>query len=394
MATILSLNTFYRLGTIGNSLKFIIKSKDKHSLARTGRIQTDHSVIETPVFMPVGTHGIVKSISPNELYDLNTQIMLSNTYHLYLRPGTDIIEENGGLHQFLNWSNSILTDSGGYQVFSLNKMNKITDNGVHFKSHLDGSMHLFTPEISMEVQQKLGSDIIMAFDYCPPADCTKTELKRASKLTHDWTKKAYDYLDTHKPLYNHGQVLFPIIQGGVDKDERTKCLEQMLPFANCGIAIGGLSVGEKKEPMFDTVHLLGEAIPKNHPRYLMGVGKPTDIVKSVLRGIDMFDCVLPTRNARNGQLFTSEGIINIINSKYKHDISPIDENSNIAFAKEYSKSYLRYLFQINEILGIRIATLINIAYYFDLMNQIKFEINNHTFVKWSEDYLKKYENSE
>ena len=371
-------------------MKFTIQSKDKNSLARTGTLQTDHSTIDTPVFMPVGTHGVVKSLSPDELYDLDTNIMLSNTYHLYLRPGTDIIQENGGLHQFLNWSNSILTDSGGYQVFSLNKMNKITDDGVHFKSHLDGSMHFFTPEVSMEVQQKLGSDIIMAFDYCPPGDCSKKELERASDLTHQWTKRAYDYLKTHDNLYDHQQTLFPIIQGGVDKNERLKCIDQMLPFVDGGIAIGGLSVGEKKEPMFDTVQLLGESIPEKYACYLMGVGKPTDIVKSVLRGVDMFDCVLPSRNARNGQIFTSNGAINILNNQYKHDTSAIDENSRIEFAKEYSKSYLRYLFQINEILGIRIATLINIAYYSDLMKQIRFEINNDTFVKWSKNYLEQH----
>ena len=374
-------------------MNFTITSSDPNSSARTGTLKTYHSQIDTPVFMPIGTSGAVKTLLPKELYDVKTTIILGNTYHLFLRPGHDLIQRCGGLHKFMNWGKSILTDSGGFQVYSLAKLNKISDEGVTFQSHFDGSSHFLTPEISMEIQRSLGSDIIMAFDYCPPANCTKRELKRASELTHDWTKRAYDYLDTHKPLYNHTQILFPIIQGGIDKDERLKCLEQMLPFANSGIAIGGLSVGEKKEPMFNTVHLLGEAIPENHPRYLMGVGKPTDIVKSVLRGIDMFDCVLPTRNARNGQLFTSEGIINIINNKYKHDISPIDENSNITFAKEYSKSYLRYLFQINEILGMRIATLINIAYYFDLMNQIKFEINNHTFVKWSEDYLEKYENS-
>ena len=376
---------------IGNLLKFSIQSEDKHSLARVGKIETDHSVIETPVFMPVGTHGVIKSLSPNELYDMNTQIMLSNTYHLYLRPGTDIIEKNGGLHQFMKWSNSILTDSGGYQVFSLSNMNKITDNGVDFRSHLDGSMHFFTPETSMEVQRKLGSDIIMAFDYCPSADCSKKELKRASRLTKDWTKRAYEYMNDQSPLYGHSQTLFPIIQGGIDKEERLKCLDQMLPFATCGMAIGGLSVGEKKDPMFDIVNVLGTHMPKEQPRYLMGVGKPTDLVKSILSGIDMFDCVLPTRNARNGQIFTHEGSVNILNSQYKDDTSPIDKKSSIVFAQEHSKSYLRHLFKINEMFGIRIATLMNIAYYFDLITEIKFEINNNSFVKWSEDYLKRYD---
>ena len=372
-------------------MKFTVQSEDKHSLARVGKIETDHSTIETPVFMPVGTHGVVKSISPNELYDINTQIMLSNTYHLYLRPGTDIIEKNGGLHKFMNWSNSILTDSGGYQVFSLSKMNEITDNGVNFKSHLDGSMHFFTPETSMEVQRKLGSDIIMAFDYCPPADCSKKELKRASRLTEDWTRRAYEYLNNQSPLYGHRQTLFPIIQGGVDKEERLKCLNQMLPFATCGLAIGGLSVGEKKDPMFDVVKLLGTHMPQDQPRYLMGVGKPTDLVKSILSGVDMFDCVLPTRNARNGQIFTHEGPINILNSKYKDDTSPVDKNSSILFAQEHSRSYLRHLFKVNEMFGIRIATLMNIAYYFDLISEIKSEINNNSFVKWSEDYLQRHD---
>jgi len=372
-------------------LKFTVQSEDKHSLARVGKIETDHSRIETPVFMPVGTHGVVKSISPNELYDINTQIMLSNTYHLYLRPGTDIIEKNGGLHQFMNWSNSILTDSGGYQVFSLSDMNEITDNGVNFKSHLDGSIHFFTPETSMEVQRKLGSDIIMAFDYCPAADCSEKELKRASRLTEDWTKRAYEYLNDQSPLYGHSQTLFPIIQGGINKEERLKCLDQMLPFATCGLAIGGLSVGEKKDPMFDVVKLLGTHMPQDQPRYLMGVGKPTDLVKSILSGVDMFDCVLPTRNARNGQIFTHDGPINILNSKYKDDTSPIDKKSSIVFAQEHSKSYLRHLFKVNEMFGIRIATLMNIAYYFDLITEIKSEINNNSFVKWSEDYLKRYD---
>ena len=370
-------------------MKFTVLSEDDYSLARTGRIETDHSIIETPVFMPVGTHGVVKSLSPNELNELNVEIMLSNTYHLYLRPGTEIIHENDGLHKFLNWNKSILTDSGGYQVFSLSNMNKITEKGVNFRSHLDGSEHFFTPEKSMEVQRQLGSDIIMAFDYCPPADCSNKELKRASRLTEDWTRKAFQYIENNPNIYGHSQTLFPIIQGGIDKSERIKCLEQMLPFAKCGIAIGGLSVGEKKEPMLDIVELLGKKMPSEQPRYLMGVGKPTDLVKAILRGIDMFDCVLPARNARNGQIFTNDGVINIMNSKYKHDLTPIDSNSSIEFAKQFSKSYLRHLFKVNEMFGLRIATLTNIAYYFDLINEIKNEINNNTFVKWSEKYLKK-----
>ena len=372
-------------------MKFSVLSEDNHSLARTGLIVTEHSKIETPVFMPVGTHGVVKTLSPDDLNNLNVNIMLSNTYHLYLRPGTEIIHKNNGLHKFLNWNKSILTDSGGYQVFSLSNMNEITDDGVNFRSHLDGSEHLFTPEKSMEVQRKLGSDIIMAFDYCPPADCSSRELKRASFLTEKWTRLAYEYLSDKEGIYGHEQTLFPIIQGGINPDERIKCLEQMLPFAECGIAIGGLSVGEKKEPMLDIVELLGSKMPKDQPRYLMGVGKPTDLVKAILRGVDMFDCVLPARNARNGQIFTHEGVINIMNSNYTNDTSPIDKYSSIEFAQIFSKSYLRHLFKVNEMFGLRIATLTNIAYYLDLMHEIKNEINNNTFVKWSDKYLKKYD---
>ena len=373
-------------------MKFSVLRDDKDSLARTGLIETDHSKIETPVFMPVGTHGVVKTLSPHDLNDLNVNIMLSNTYHLYLRPGTEIIHKNNGLHKFLKWNKSILTDSGGYQVFSLSNMNKITNDGVNFRSHLDGSEHFFTPEKSMEVQRQLGSDIIMAFDYCPPADCSSQELKRASHLTEKWTRKAYEYLSDKNSIYEHNQTLFPIIQGGIDHEERLKCLKQMIPFSKCGIAIGGLSVGEKKEPMLDIVELLGKEMPKDQPRYLMGVGKPTDLVKAILRGVDMFDCVLPARNARNGQIFTHDGVINIMNSNYAHDTSPIDKNSSIKYAKTFSKSYLRHLFKVNEMFGLRIATLTNIAYYMDLINEIKNEINNNTFVKWSNKYLKKHGN--
>ena len=372
-------------------MKFSVLSQDKNSQARTGLIETDHSKIETPVFMPVGTHGVVKSLSPEDLNSLNVQIMLSNTYHLYLRPGTEIVNKNNGLHEFINWNKSILTDSGGYQVFSLSNMNEITSKGVKFKSHLDGSEHFLTPTKSMEIQRYLGADIIMAFDYCPPGDCSKSELLRASDLTNIWTKEAFEYLQKNQSIYGHNQTMFPIIQGGTSIEERKKCLEQMIPFATCGIAIGGLSVGEKKDPMLEVVEFLGKEMPKDQPRYLMGVGKPTDLVKSILRGVDMFDCVLPARNARNGQIFTHDGVINILNSQFSNDTSPIDSKSSIKFAKDFSKSYLRHLFKVNEMFGIRIATLTNIAYYFDLISEIKNEINNNSFVKWSSNYLNKFD---
>ena len=375
-------------------LKFSIQHQDPQSLARICKIQTDHSIIETPVFMPVGTHGNVKTLSPNDLYDLNTNIMLSNTYHLYLRPGTDTIKKAGGLHKFINWNKSILTDSGGYQVFSLSNLNKIEKAGVTFQSHIDGSKHFFSPIASMEVQRILGSDIIMAFDYCPPANCSLKELRLASSYTEQWTKEAFSYLKSSNSLYEHQQIMFPIIQGGINLEERSKCLDQMLPYAECGLAIGGLSVGEKKEPMLDIVEFLGNEMPKNQPRYLMGVGKPTDLVKAILRGIDMFDCVLPARNARNGQIFTHDETINIHNSKYKNDHQPIDMKSNISFAKNFSKAYLRHLFKVNEMFGYRIATLINISYYFDLIEEIKSQIKENTFLNWSKEYLNKFESND
>ena len=368
-------------------MKFSINSSDNKSSARAGTIDTDHGSIDTPVFMPVGTVGAVKTFSPHELEGLGSEIILGNTYHLYLRPGTDIIHAAGGLHKFSNWSRPMLTDSGGFQVFSLARLNKINDNGVEFQSHLDGSYHALTPEISMEIQRALGADIIMAFDQCPPGSADQKEITEAVNRTTGWLKRCKKYLKAHPSLYNHSQTLFPIVQGGVDHELRKISTEALADYADCGIAIGGLAVGEEKSAMFDTIEYCDTILPKDKPRYLMGVGKPTDIVKAVHRGIDMFDCVMPTRNGRNGQIFTSSGTININNEKYKNDYSLIDGNSKHAFGRMFTKAYLRHLFNVKEILGLRIASTLNLSYYISLMKIIQEKITSRDFDKWSSSWL-------
>ena len=370
-------------------MRFSIKSADLRCNARSGLLQTDHGTIETPVFMPVGTVGAVKTFSPNELESFNSQIILGNTYHLYLRPGINIINKAGGLHSFMSWRKPILTDSGGFQVFSLARLNKISEDGVEFQSHIDGSRHMFTPELSMEIQRKLGSDIIMAFDQCPPGDADYDTIKIAVQRTTMWMKRCYEWCSTHSELYNFKQILYPIIQGGVNTSLRKQSFEELIPFSTCGMAIGGLAVGEEKEAMFDTVEYCCEIMPKEQPRYLMGVGKPTDLINAVSRGVDMFDCVMPTRNGRNGHIFTSEGVINIKNGKYKNDFSPLDSNSSHDWGKLFSKSYVRHLFSINEILGIRIASTLNLAYYQDLMKIIRKNIHQGLFYDWSKSILKR-----
>ena len=292
-------------------MKFSIISFDNTSSARIGLIRTDHSSIETPVFMPIGTSGVIKTLLPSELYEINTNIVLSNTYHLFLRPGHKLISQAGGLHQFMNWNKSILTDSGGFQVYSLAKLNNISDEGVKFQSHVDGSPQFISPEISMEIQQSLGSDIIMAFDVCPAGGEDKKIIDNAVEQTNKWIKRCKGYLDNNQSIYNWNQCLFPIVQGGIYPDLRKKSVDQIISYSTCGVAIGGLAVGEEKNAMFDIISMMDEILPKEQPRYLMGVGRPTDLVRAISMGIDMFDCVLPTRNGRNGQLFTSEGVINI-----------------------------------------------------------------------------------
>jgi len=368
-------------------LKFTIKNNPENSRARTGIIETDHGDISTPVFMPVGTVGAVKTMGPEELKSIDFKIILGNTYHLYLRPGTAIINQAGGLHKFVSWDRPILTDSGGFQVFSLAKLNKISDDGVEFQSHLDGSRHMFTPERSMSIQRELGSDIIMAFDDCPPGDADYATIKRSVERTTSWMKSCTNWLRDNPEIYDHEQVVFPIIQGGVDQGLRQMSIEQLVDQSSCGMAIGGLAVGEEKNAMFDTIEFCDTLIPENQPRYLMGVGRPSDLIEAVKRGVDMFDCVMPTRNGRNGHVFTSNGVINIRNEKYKNDHSSMDNNSSHPWGNSFSRSYVRHLFNINEVLGLRIASTLNLAYYNDLMKEIRENIDNDNFENWSKKTL-------
>ena len=370
-------------------MKFSILANDSITSARYGEISTDHSTFKTPVFMPIGTSAAVKTLDPKFLRDLDFGIILSNTYHLYIRPGHELINAAGGLHKFMNWSHSILTDSGGYQVFSLAKLNKISDDGVTFQSHLDGSTHFFSPELSMDIQRFLGTDIIMAFDDCPPANVDKSLVSIAVNRTYDWMKKCRAHINKNEPLHNWNQTLFPIIQGGIHADLRKKSAEQLLPLAECGIAIGGLAVGEDKSAMFDIIEQLGDILPIDQPRYLMGVGRPSDLIKSIQLGVDMFDCVLPTRNARNGQLFTSEGIVNISNGEYKESFEKIDKMCECYTCKNFSRAYLRHLFNIGEVLGLRLATIHNLNFYNDLMVTAREKILSGNFHIWSKSFLNK-----
>tara|TARA_B100001250_G_scaffold376947_1_gene365635 strand:- start:2678 stop:3811 length:1134 start_codon:yes stop_codon:yes gene_type:complete len=373
-------------------MEFALQNSDSNTSARTGILKTDHGEIETPIFMPVGTVGAVKTMAPQELKDVGSQIILGNTYHLYLRPGVDVINKAGGLHEFSCWDKPILTDSGGFQVFSLARLNNISDKGVEFQSHLDGSRHLFTPEFSMEIQRNLGADIIMAFDVCPPGNSDNKTLQSAVERTTKWMKRCYDWLNRNPELYDYKQIIFPIIQGSINHELRQRSAEELFQYSTCGMAIGGLAVGEEKNAMMDTVEFCDTLLPKNQPRYLMGVGKPSDLLKSVRRGVDMFDCVMPTRNGRNGHVFTSDGVINIKNEKFKHDFSPIDLNSTHVWGRTFSRSYVRHLFNINEVLGLRIASTLNLSYYLDLMAAMRHHINEGDFDNWSKSLLSDMEN--
>ena len=370
-------------------MKYSIIHSDKNTSARAGVIKTEHGNIQTPVFMPVGTLGAVKTFSPHELEGLGADIILGNTYHLYLRPGIDIINEAGGLHNFSNWTRPMLTDSGGFQVFSLAKLNKISDEGVEFQSHLDGSYHSITPEVSMEIQRALGSDIIMAFDHCPPGKASNKEVIEAVDRTNKWFKRCKKYLQNNPSYYGHSQTLFPIIQGGVSHELRKISIDGLAEHADFGIAIGGLAVGEEKNAMFDTIEYCDSLLLKDRPRYLMGVGRPTDIVKSIRLGIDMFDCVMPSRNARNGMVFTANGTINIKNKKWELDFSPLDSNNYCFVDTLYSKSYVRHLFSVNEMLGKQICTIHNLAFYMWLVRESRKHILAGDFGSWKLKMIKK-----
>ncbi len=352
----------------------------KQSGARVGELKTPHGDIRTPVFMPVGTQATVKSLAPYELEDAGASIILSNTYHLYMRPGHKLVEKAGGLHKFMAWNRPILTDSGGFQVFSLAGIRKITSEGVTFNSHIDGSKHLITPEISMEIQNSLGSDIIMAFDVCSEYGADRVQAEKAMKITLEW-------LDRCKKYHNRkDQMLFPIIQGNMYSDLRLKSLKETVPYAECGIAIGGLSVGEPKELMYRIMDEMQPYYPENMPRYLMGVGSPDCLVEGVLRGIDMFDCVLPTRIARNGTAFTSKGKVVVRNGKYKEDFTPLDEKCDCYCCKNYTKAYLRHLVNVEEILGGRMLSLHNITYLIKLTERMREAIMNDVFLDFVREF--------
>jgi queuine tRNA-ribosyltransferase len=371
-------------------MKFTLTGNDSQSAARAGILHTDHGDIHTPIFMPVGTAGSVKAVHQRELKeDVKAEIILGNTYHLYLKPGTELLEKAGGIHRFNGWDRPILTDSGGYQVYSLAENRKITDDGVTFKSHIDGSKHYFTPEGVMDIQRTIGADIIMAFDECTPYPCEYSYAKTSMQLTHQWLKRCVDRVNATGPKYGYQQALFPIVQGSVYKDLREQSAEFIASQNQSGNAIGGLSVGEPHEDMYAMTSLVCSILPADKPRYLMGVGTPENILECIALGIDMFDCVMPTRNARNGMLFTSEGIINIRNEKWKDDLSPIDPAIGGYASTFYSKAYLRHLIMSKEILGAQIATLQNLTFYLWLVKQSRAQIENGTFASWKNSMVKK-----
>ncbi len=369
-------------------MKFTLQHTNANSKARAGVLETDHGIIETPIFMPVGTAGTVKAVKQTELEtDIKAEIILGNTYHLYLRPGLDTLQKAGGLHKFNSWNKPILTDSGGYQIFSLAHQRKLKEEGATFKSHIDGSTHVFTPENVMDTQRIIGADIIMAFDECTPYPCEYKYAKDSMGLTHRWLDRCVARFNETKPLYNYEQVLFPIVQGSVYKDLRKESAE-FIASKNCfGNAIGGLSVGEPAEDMYEMTDLVCDVLPKDKPRYLMGVGTPANILECIALGIDMFDCVMPTRNARHGLLFTKNGIINIKNEKWKNDFSPIEIDGASEVDTRYSKAYLRHLLVCGEHLAAQIASIHNLAFYLWLVKEARKQILNNTFVEWKNEMV-------
>ncbi|HYQ57395.1 MAG TPA: tRNA guanosine(34) transglycosylase Tgt [Draconibacterium sp.] len=370
-------------------MKFELQRTAENSRARTGLITTDHGTIETPIFMPVGTAGSVKGIHTRDIKeDIQAQIILGNTYHLYLRPGIEIIEKAGGLHKFNRWDKPILTDSGGFQVFSLGDIRKLSEEGARFQSHIDGSYHLFTPENVMDIQRTIGADIIMAFDECTPGDANYIYAKRSLELTQRWLERCFKQFNNTAPKYGYVQSLFPIVQGNTFTDLRKAAVANVKTFDADGYAIGGLSVGETEQEMYEMTEVCTADLPENKPRYLMGVGTPVNILEGIHRGIDMFDCVMPTRNGRNGMLFTSEGIINIRNKKWENDHSPVDEKG-VSFVDQYSKAYLRHLIISNEMLGAQIASQHNLAFYLWLVKTAREKIANGNFVSWKNEMVLK-----
>ncbi len=371
-------------------MRFRLLAEDPGSKARAGEINTAHGEIPTPIFMPVGTAGSVKGVHQRELKaDIDAKIILGNTYHLNLRPGTDILRKAGGLHKFMYWDRPLLTDSGGYQVYSLSENRKIKEEGVYFRSHIDGSKHFLSPETSIDIQKTIGADIIMAFDECTSYPCDHRTAKSSMEMTHRWMDRCKTHFNSTAPLYGYDQTLFPIVQGSVFKDLRMQSAEAIANFDMDGNAIGGLSVGEPAEEMYEMTEMVCTILPGNKPRYLMGVGTPVNILECIALGVDMFDCVMPTRNARNGMLFTSEGIINIRNEKWKDDHSPIDAAANCYADTDYTKAYLRHLVISKEMLGAQIATLHNLSFYLWLAKEARKKIIDHSFTAWKNEMVKK-----
>lgn len=371
-------------------MEFRIEKTDRATKARAGRLKTDHGEILTPAFMPVGTQATVKTLSSKELEEIGAQIILSNTYHLYLRPGEDIIQKAGGLHRFMNWPHPVLTDSGGYQVFSMAELNKVTEEGLRFQSHIDGTHHFFTPEGVVEIQRRLGPDIMMVLDVCTPYPCSYDEASASNRLTLAWAKRSLEKFRSTEPLFGYDQALFAIVQGSIYPDLRQQCAEALTEVDFPGYAIGGLSVGEPRSTMLEMTELCAELLPKNKPRYLMGVGKPDELVECIARGIDLFDCVLPTRNGRNGAVFTRLGQLPIKNAAYKEDFRPIDEACPCYTCQNFTRAYVRHLFQAEEILGLRLASLHNVYFFLELMREAREAIVEGRFEEWKRTFQEKY----
>ncbi len=369
-------------------MKFTLQTTDKNSGARAGIIHTDHGDIPTPIFMPVGTQGTVKAVHQHELRDdINAKIILGNTYHLYLRPGMNIIEKAGGLHKFNGWERPILTDSGGFQVFSLSSNRKLKEEGAYFRSHIDGSKHLFTPEKVVDIQRSIGSDIMMALDECPPGTSDRAYATKSLALTHRWLRRGWDHFNATSPRYGHSQAFFPIVQGCTYPDLRRESAKFVADLGAEGNAIGGLAVGEPAEVMYDMIEVVNEILPADRPRYLMGVGTPANILEAIERGVDMMDCVMPTRNARNGMLFTSHGIMNMRNKKWADDFSPIQEDGPSYVDRAYSRAYLRHMFIADEILAMQIASIHNLAFYLWLVTEARTHILAGDFTPWKKSIL-------
>lgn len=365
---------------------------DENSKARAGIIHTSHGDILTPIFMPVGTQGTIKAVEHRELFEIGAQIILGNTYHLYLRPGTEILQKFGGLHNFMNWQKPILTDSGGFQIYSLAELRKIQEEGVEFKSHIDGSMHFFSPEKVIDIQRAIGSDIMMVLDECVGFPAQYEYVKKSVELTSRWAKRCYNHFKLTKPLYNHNQFLFGIVQGSVFKDLRKISADDLTQIDFDGFAIGGLAVGESTEEMYDITDFTTDFLPKNKPRYLMGVGRPENLLEAIERGVDMFDCVMPTRNGRNAYLFTSKGILSIKNSQFKEDDSPIDDECDCYTCKNFSRAYLRHLFIAREILALQLASIHNLRFYLNLMSEARKMILENRFSEWKKEKINQISN--